>query len=163
MTVGVLCHLSVFLPIPDAYSVQRHYLPVMEYASHVWGGFIHTAPINRVESKAFHLINYSLTDYSISQMLLECCISNFYRYFHGYCSSELAHCMTLPLLQPRCTRPSTFSHPYSILLTNARVTQHFHSFIHFTGKLWSSLLDSVFPPNYDLNSFKRGSSRYLHD
>jgi hypothetical protein len=70
--------------------------------------------------------------------------------------------MPPPLPRPRCTRLSTFSHPYSIHLSNSRVNQHLHSFIPFTGKLWNSLPVSVFPPSYDLNSFKRGVSRHLH-
>ena len=47
------------------------------------------------------------------------------------------------------------------LTTNARVNQQLHSFIPFTGKLWNSLPDSVFPPSYNLNSFKRGVLRHL--
>jgi hypothetical protein len=69
--------------------------------------------------------------------------------------------MPPPLPRPRRTRLSTLSHPYSIHLPNSRVNQHLHSFIPFTGKLWNSLSDSVFPPSYDLNSFKRGVSRHL--
>ena len=46
------------------------------------------------------------------------------------------------------------------LLFNARVNQHLHSFIPYTGKLWNSLLLLVFSPVYDLNSFKRGVSRH---
>ncbi|MPC35890.1 hypothetical protein E2C01_029327 [Portunus trituberculatus] len=65
-------------------------------------------------------------------------------------------------LRPRCTKLSSFSHSYSVQLPNARVNQYFQSFIPFSvGKLWNSLLASVFPTSCDLTSFKREVSRHL--
>ena len=66
--------------------------------------------------------------------------------------SSVAQPSDQTFMRPRCTRFSTFSHPFSIHLTNARVNLHLHSFIPFTGKLWNSLPDSVSPPSYELNS-----------
>lgn len=77
----------------------------------------------------------------------------------------LTPCLTF-LPRPRCTTPSTHSHPYSApLLTTstARLTQPFHPFIYFTGKLWKSLPVSVFPSSHDCNSFKRGVSRHVQN
>ncbi len=59
----------------------------------------------------------------------------FYRYFHANCSSDLANCMPPLLPRPRCTRLSSFSHPYSVHLSNARVNQYSQSFIPFS--VWS--------------------------
>ena len=109
----------------------------------------HTALLNRMESKAFHLINSPpLTDCldSLSHRCNVASLSLFYRYFHADCSYELANCMHSPLLQPRCTRLSTSYHPYSVHLYNARDNQYLHSFIPYTGKLWNSLPLSVFFP-----------------
>ena len=136
----------------------------MEYASHVWGGSTHTALLDRVESKAFRLIDSSpLTDclQPLSLRRNVASLAIFYRYFHANCSSDLANCMPPLLPRPRCTRLSSFSHPYSVHLSNARVNQYSKSFIPFTGKLWNSLPASVFPPSYDLDSFKRRVSRHL--
>ena len=137
----------------------------MEYGSHVWGCSTHTALINRMKSKAFHLINSPfLTDCfdSLSHRRNVAFLSIFYRYSHADCSSELANCMSSPsLLWPRFTRLSTSSHPYSVHLPNARVNKYLHSFIPYTGKLWNSLPLSVFPLAYDLNSFKNGVSRHF--
>ena len=58
-------------------------------------------------------------------------------------------------LRLRCTRLATSCHPYSVHLSTAGVNQYLHSFIPYTGKLWNSLPLSIFPPVYDLNSFKR--------
>ena len=46
--------------------------------------------------------------------------------------AELANCKPPPLPRPRCTRLSTFFHPYSVHLSNARVNQYLHSFIPYT-------------------------------
>merc|ERR1712035_105505 len=72
----------------------------MEYASHIWGGSTHTSLLNRVESKAFRLINSPpLTDCLQSLKIHRnvASLSIFYRYFHGNYSSELANCMPTPL------------------------------------------------------------------
>ena len=117
-----------------------------------------------MESKAIRLINSPSLTYCLQPLAIRrnvASLSIFYRFFHGYCSSELADCVPPPLLQPRCTRLSTHSHPYSVQLTNARVNQYLQSFFSFTGKLWNSLPFTVFPPFYDLNGFKRGVSRHL--
>ena len=165
MKLGVLCRLRQFF---FPYQLLNHYRglirPLMEYPSQAWGGSTHTALLNRVESKTFRLINSPpLTDglQSLTHRLSVASLSIFYRYFHGYCSSEFANCRTPPLLRPRCTRLSS-SHPYSTPLPNARVNQHLHSSIPFTGKLCDSLADSVSPPSCNLNSFKRGVSKHLH-
>ena len=136
----------------------------MEYGAHVWGGSTRTALLNRVEYKTFRLIDSPpLTDCldSLSHRRNVAYLSIFYRYIHADCSSEIANCMPPSLPRPRCTRLSTSSHPYSVNLSNARVNQYLHSLIPITGKLWNSLPLSVFPPIYDLNSFKRGVSRHL--
>merc|ERR1712035_79188 len=108
---------------------------------HVWGGSTHTVLLDRVESKAFRLINSPpLTD-CLQPLLFRRNVANlsiFYRYFHANCSSELANCMPPPLMRPRCTRLSTLSHPYTVQTPYTRVDQYLHSFIPFTGKLWNT-------------------------
>ncbi len=98
-------------------------------------------------------------DLNLAALLLF--LSIFYRYFHAYCSSELADSMPPPLARPRRTPLSTFAHPYSFQTPYARVNQYLHSFIPFTGQLWNRLPVSVFPPSYDLQYFKREVSRQL--
>ena len=111
------------------------------------GGSTNTALLNRMESKAFRLINFPpLTDCldSLGHRRNVCSLSIFYRNLHADCSSELANCISPPLSQHRCTRHSTSSHPFSVHLHNARVHQYLHFFIPYTGKLWTSLPLSVF-------------------
>ena len=74
----------------------------MEYGSHVYGGSTHTASLNRVESKAFCLINSPpLTDCldSLIHWRNVASLSLFYSYFHADCSSKVANCL-LPSLPP---------------------------------------------------------------
>ena len=133
-------------------------------ASHVWGGFTHTELLNKIESKAFRLIDSPLLTDCLQLLTLHrnaASLAIIYRYFHANCSSELADCMPLTLLRPCHTRFSIHLHPYSVHQPYAKVNQYLHSFFPSTGKLWNSLPESVFPSFYDLNSFKRGVSRHL--
>ena len=165
MKLGVLNRLRQFFSPQQLLSVYKGLVrPCMEYASHVWGGSTHTALLNRVESKAFRLINSPpLTDclQSVSLRRDVGSLAVFYRYFHSDCSSELANCMPPLLRRPRRTRHSTHSHPYSVQLPYARVNQYLHSFIPSTGRLWNSLPKSIFPPAYNLSTFKRRVSGHL--
>ncbi len=65
--------------------------PCMEYASHVWGGGISTALLDRMGSKAFRLIGSPLT-ICLLPLKSRCTVTSlliFYCYFHAYSSSEL--------------------------------------------------------------------------
>merc|ERR1712035_253209 len=158
MKVGILLRLRPFFSPPQLLALYRGLIrPCMDYASHIWGSSTHTSLLNRVESKAFRLINSpSLTDclQSLKIRRSVASLSIFYRYFHANCSSELANCMPPPRL-------STLSHPYAVQTPNVRVNQYLHSFIPSTGKLWNSLPLSVFPDSYDLHALKVGVSRHL--
>ncbi|MPC43607.1 hypothetical protein E2C01_037257 [Portunus trituberculatus] len=116
--------------------------PCMECSLHVWGYSTHTALSDRMESKAFRLINSPpLTDFlqPLSHHRNVASLSIFNRYFHANISIVLANCFLLPL--------------------NPNLSNLF-SFIPFTSKLWNSL-PSIFPSSYDLTSFKKEVSRHL--
>ena len=163
--LGVLYRLQHFFTPSQMLTIYKGLVrPCMEYACHVWGGSTHTALLNRVEAKAFRLIRSPpLTDclplLNVRRNVAS--LSIFYRYFHANCSSELANCMPPLLPRPRCTRLSTFSHPYTVQIPYTRVNQHRDSFLPFAGRLWNNLPHSLFPPSYDLNTFKRRISRHL--
>ncbi len=162
--LGVLYRLQQHFSPSQTLTIYKGLVrPCMAYASHIWRGSTHTALLNRVESKAFRLINsYPLTDCILPLNLRRevASLSIFYRYFHAYCSSEVANCMPPLLPRPRCTRLSSQAHPFTVQIPYVRVDQHLYSFITVTGKLWNSLSLFVFPPTFDLNSFKSGLSRH---
>ena len=125
--------VSIFISLPAACSVQRPYLPMYG----VWFSSTHTALLNRVESKAFHLINsFPLPDCldSLSHQRNVASLSIFYCYFHVDCSFEIANWMSPP---SRGLAAQDFL--FLIHLSNARVNQYLHSFIPYTGKLWDFL------------------------
>ncbi|KAK3884497.1 hypothetical protein Pcinc_011235 [Petrolisthes cinctipes] len=163
--LGVLRRFRDYFTPSQLLSLYRGLIcPCMEYGSHVWGGSTFTTLLDKVESKAFRLINSPpLTD-SLQPLSLRrnvASLSLFYRYYTGHCSSELSQCMLPPLRRACNTRQASHSHPFSVQLPNARVNRYSQSFIYTTGQLWNTLPSSIFPPYYDLCSFKRNVSRHL--
>src|ERR1700755_1217836 len=56
--LGALRRLQNFFKLPQLLALYRGGVrPCMEYASHIWGGSTHTAILEKVESRAFRLIN----------------------------------------------------------------------------------------------------------
>ena len=109
MTFGVLCRLRQFFSPYQLLTLYRGLIrPCMGYPSQVWGSSTHTARLNRVKSKIFRFINspHVTSMSSISQTPPQFCFSIFYRYFRGYCYSELDNCMPVPL--PGASRHITF-------------------------------------------------------
>ncbi len=98
--LGVLCRLRQhFSPSQmHAYNIQGPCPPLYRVCVSCMGGFhTHTALLNRVESKAFRLINSPpLTDSNVPLNLRRnvASLSIFYRYFQANCSSELANCQS---------------------------------------------------------------------
>ena len=130
----------------------------------MWGGSPVTRLLDRMESKAICLINSPrLTDFlqPLSLCRSVASLSLYYHYYRGHCSSELSECMLPPLRRACNTRQAPYSHFFSVQLPNARINWYSHSFIYTTCQLWKNLPLSVFPPIYDLNSFKRNVSRHL--
>ena len=80
--LGVLRRLRGFFTPPQLLALYRGVVrPCMEYASHIWGGSTHTAILEKVESRAFRLINSpALTNslQSLSSHLIVASLSLYY-------------------------------------------------------------------------------------
>jgi len=138
--------------------------PRLEYCSHIWGGSPYTFLLDRVESKAFRLIDDPTLTSSLDSLSLRrnvASLSLFYRYFHGHCSEELASCVPPPLRRPRSTRQATTSHRFSVDIANSRINRFSDCFFPTVSRLWNSLPSSVFPNSYNLSLFKRLICRHL--
>src|ERR1044072_3127835 len=157
--LGVLRRLQHFFTPPQLLALYRGVVrPCMEYASHIWGGSTHTALLEKVESRAFRLINSpALTNslQSLSARRIVASLSLYYRYYNRHCSSELSDRIPPPLRRARATRLSTQSHPFSVQLSAPRLNRYAQSYIYSTGKVWNTLPSSVFPTSFDLHTFKR--------
>ena len=163
--LGVLRRLRNFFTPSQLLALYRGVVrPCMEYASHIWGGSTHTALLERVESRAFHLINSpALTNslQSLSARRTVASLSLYYRYYNRHCSSELSDRIPPPLRRARATRLSTHSHPFSVQLSDPRLNRYAHSFIYSTGKVWNTLPSSIFPTSFNLYTFKRRVSGHV--
>src|ERR1044072_9071220 len=163
--LGVLRRLQNFFTPPQLLALYRGGArPCMEYVSHIWGGSTHTALLEKVESRAFRLINSpALTDSlrSHSARRIVASLSLYYRYYNGHCSSELSRRIPPPLRRVRATRFSTQSHPFSVQLSDPRLNSYAHSYMCSTGKVWNTLPLSVFPISFDLHTFKRRVSGHV--
>ena len=77
--LGVLSRLRQFFSPPQLLTLYRGLIrPCMEYASHVWVDSTHTALLDRVESKAFRLIDSSISSDWLSSASFsspQCCLS----------------------------------------------------------------------------------------
>src|ERR1700755_2031332 len=120
--LGVLRPLQNYFTPPQLLALYMGVVrPCMEYASYIWGGSTHTALLEKVESRAFRLINSpSLTHslQSLSAHRIVASLSLYYCYYNRHCSSELSGRIPPPLRRSRATRLSTQSHPFSVQLSH---------------------------------------------
>ena len=140
--------------------------PCLEYCSHIWGSSPYTSLLDKVESKAIHLIgdpSLTLTLDPLSLRRKVASLSLFYCYYFGHCSDELAACMPPPMARPCSTWQASFAHNYCVELSNARINQFIDDFFPSTSRLWNSLPSSAFPASFNLPSFKRQVCHHLRD
>src|ERR1044072_6325135 len=136
--LSILRRLHNYFTPPQLLALYRGVVrPCMEYASHIWCGSTHRDLLNKVESRAFRLINSPvLTNslQSLSTRRIVASLSLYYRYYNGHCSSELSRCIPPPLRRARATRLSTQYHPFSVQLSDPRLNRYALSYMYSTGK-----------------------------
>ena len=89
------------------------------------------------------------------------CLSLFYRYYFGRCSTELAQLVPLPFSRGRSTRYSDRLHDFSVTIPKCYKDVYVNSFLPWTGRFWNCLPIDCLPLNYNLNGFKSRINRHL--
>ena len=112
--------------------------PCLEYCSHIWGSFLYTSLLDRVESKAIRLIgdpslNSTLDSLSLRRKVVS--LSLFYHYYFGHCSDEVAPCIPPPIARPHSTWQASFAHNYCVELSNAIINLFSDDFFPSTSRL----------------------------
>ena len=159
MRLGVLRRLRSYFSNNQMLAVYRGLVrPCMEYASPVWGGSSHVSSLDRVQRRAVRLIGAPVSQSLESRRRISS-LSLFYRYYFGYCSAELAGCLPPPLRRVRGTRQAEQSHMYAVQPSNPRVGLRRDTFFCAVVPLWNALPSLVFPPSYNMDSFKREMAR----
>ncbi|CAH0405109.1 unnamed protein product [Chilo suppressalis] len=82
--------------------------------------------------------------------------SAFYHLYHGECSVELFSLIPLSPLLQRTTRAGLLCHRLTVATIPTRTKKFGDSFLCRTIRKWNALPAPVFPPSYNLGSFKRG-------
>jgi len=85
----------------------------------------------------------------------------FYRFYHGHCANSIAELMPLPAEIGRPLRSRKAWHPYRVHFCCARTVTSQRCFIARTFREWNLLPCFVFPPEYDLQSFKCKVNKHI--
>ena len=114
--------------------------------------------LDRLQNRIKYLIvdQLSQTLQTLGQRHSVACLSLFYRYFHGECSTELHDLVPPQWKFHRNTRLaiSCANHPHFPRLPLAKTKFHSKSFFLRTAEMWNTLPAECFPPFYNLDLFK---------
>ncbi|RVE40408.1 hypothetical protein evm_014942, partial [Chilo suppressalis] len=138
----------------------------VEYCSHLWDGsakYLLDA-LDRLQRRAIRIIGDEEVTKHLEPLQLRrdvASLSAFYRLYHGECSEELFSLIPpSPFLQ-RTTRAGLRCHRLTVATIPTRTKKFGDSLLCRTIRKWNSLPAHVFPPSYNLESFKRGVKKQL--
>lgn len=138
----------------------------VEYCSHLWDGsakYLLDA-LDRLQRRAERIIGNAEVANTLESLQLRrdvASLSVFYRLYHGECSEELFDLIPPSPFLHRSTRAAHRNHRYTVSNIPSRTKKFGDSFLCRTTKRWNSLPAYVFPPSYDMGSFKRGVKKHL--
>ena len=159
--IGSLFRSRAYLT-PEAilYLYKSQIRPKMEYCSHIWAGSPMNAlsVLDRLQNRIKYLIGDQLfqTLQTLGHRRNVACLSLFYRYFHGECSTEW-HDLVPPqwtLNRNTWLAISSANHSHFLRLPLAKTKFHSKSFFLRTAEMWNTLPAECFPPFYNLDLFK---------
>ena len=139
--------------------------PCMEYCCHVWAGApsCYLKLLDKLQKRICRTVGLSLPASldPLAHRRNVACLSLFYRYYFGRCSSELAQLVPVPFSRGRSTRYFDRLLDFSVTIPICYKDVYVNSFFPRTAKLWNSLPIECFPLTYDLSAFKSRINRHL--
>ena len=129
--------------------------PCMEYSCHVWGGApsCYLKLLDKLQKRICRTVGPSLPG-SLDPLAHRrnlACLSLFYRYYFGRCSSELAQLVPLPFSRGRSIRYSGRLRDFSVTIPRCYKDAYVNSLFSSTARLWNALPIECFPLTYNLN------------
>ena len=136
----------------------------MEYNSHIWAG----APKSSLELLDRVQRMVMIGDSSVSNPVVSLehrrnvgCVSLFYRYFNGMCSSDIRGLIPDVRMFVRDTRLSRSSHPFVVEWPAGRTTHYrMNSFFTRAIHMWNRLPADIFPANCHIQKFKANVNKH---
>ena len=122
--------------------------PCMEYSCHVWGGApsCYLKLLDKLQKRICRTVGPSRPG-SLDPLAHRrnlACLSLFYRYYFGRCSSELALLVPLPFSRGRSTHYSDRLHDFSVTIPRCYKDVYVNSFFPPTARLWNTLEFSAY-------------------
>ena len=112
--------------------------PCLEYCSHVWGA-APPSTLSILDSSQKRAIRLIIDPVFFRRLLVDVLWEPFlsYRYFHRFCSEELASIIPPLAVRNRVTRELVHMHPYTVQLQKPRTSHYLRSFIPRVSRLWN--------------------------
>ena len=89
------------------------------------------------------------------------CLSLFYKYYFGRCSTGLAQLVPLPFSQGRSTCCSDRLHDFSVTIPRCDKDVYVNSFVSLHNQTLEFFAHRIFPQAYNLNGFKFRINRHF--
>ena len=164
--IGALISSMKFLsPEVALYFYKSTIQPCMDYCCHVWAGApsCYLELLDKLQKQICKTVGPSLAALlePLAHRQNRACLSLFYRYYFGRCSSELAGLVLLPYSRGRSTHYSDRLYDFSVTIPRCYKDVYVNSFFPRTAWNWHSLPVECFPLTYDLSGFKSRINRYL--
>ena len=163
--IGTSIHSMKFLSHEVAlYLYKSTIWSCMEYCCHVWAGAhgCYLELFDKLQKQIRRTVGPSLatSHEPLAHHQNVACLSLFYRYYSGRCSSGMAQVVPLPYPRGRSTHCSDRLHDFSVTIPRCYKDLYVNSFFLCTTRLWNSQSIECFSLTYDLNGFKSRISRY---
>ena len=162
---ALICSMKFLSPEVVLYLYKSTIWPCMEYCCHVFAGApsCYLELLDKLQKQIFRTFGPSLAASlePLTHRWNVASLSLFYRYYFGWCPSELAQLVPLPYSQRRSMHYPDRLRDFSVTIPRCYKDVYVNSFFPHTARTWNSLTIECFLLSYDLSGFKSRINRYL--